>query len=76
MAAAEGKTCLMIAHRLSTVVSADNILVMESGKIIENGNHSELLVLNGFYSKLWEEQINEVQEDEEEENEQTEQKEK
>jgi ATP-binding cassette subfamily B protein/subfamily B ATP-binding cassette protein MsbA len=50
----EGKyTVLVIAHRLSTVVNADIICVMEQGKIIERGSHSELIKLGGRYSKLW-----------------------
>ena len=49
------KTTLMIAHRLSTVVDADKILVIEDGKIKESGKHTELLDKNGLYKKLWEE---------------------
>ena len=49
------KTTLMIAHRLSTVVDADKILVIEDGKIKESGKHNELLDKNGLYKKLWEE---------------------
>ena len=49
------KTTLMIAHRLSTVVDADKILVIEDGKIKESGKHAELLDKNGLYKKLWEE---------------------
>jgi len=49
------KTTLMIAHRLSTVVDADEILVIDNGKIAEKGKHEELLAKNGVYKKLWEE---------------------
>ena len=49
------KTTLMIAHRLSTVVDADKILVVDGGKIVESGKHTELLAKNGVYKKLWEE---------------------
>ena len=49
------KTTLMIAHRLSTVVDADEILVIDTGKIAEKGKHEELLAKNGVYKKLWEE---------------------
>lgn len=49
------KTTLMIAHRLSTVVNVDRILVMENGKIVESGTHNELLTLGGVYKKLWSE---------------------
>ena len=45
----------MIAHRLSTVVDADEILVIDNGKIAEKGKHEELLAKNGVYKKLWEE---------------------
>ncbi len=49
------KTTLMIAHRLSTVVNADRILVMENGKIVESGTHNELLTQGGTYKKQWDE---------------------
>ena len=49
------KTTLMIAHRLSTIVDADKILVVDKGKIVEEGNHEELLKKNGEYKKLWDE---------------------
>jgi ATP-binding cassette subfamily B protein len=50
---AENRTTLVIAHRLSTIADADQILVMEHGRIIERGNHRELLVLNGVYAQMW-----------------------
>ena len=49
-------TVLVIAHRLSTIVKADLICVMEKGEIIERGSHSDLLSINGRYTKLWEQQ--------------------
>lgn len=49
----EGKTVLMIAHRLSTIKNADQILVMEEGKIAESGTHEELLMQRGVYEKMW-----------------------
>jgi ATP-binding cassette subfamily B protein len=55
-ALAEGHTSLVIAHRLSTIVDADRILVMHEGKIIETGNHDELLAQNSHYAKLWQAQ--------------------
>jgi ATP-binding cassette subfamily B protein len=52
-----GKTSFIIAHRLSTIKNADLILVMKSGKIIECGNHSELLSRGGFYADLYKSQF-------------------
>lgn len=52
-ALSEGRTVFTIAHRLSTVVKADKILVVHKGEIVEAGSHSELLALNGRYSNLW-----------------------
>ncbi len=49
----EGKTAIVIAHRLSTIQKLDRILVLDKGKIIEEGNHKELLNKNGTYAKLW-----------------------
>ena len=51
----KNKTTLMIAHRLSTVIDADKILVIDKGKIIEEGKHADLIDMNGHYKKLWEE---------------------
>jgi ATP-binding cassette subfamily B protein len=51
--AAQNKTTLVIAHRLSTVVDAHEILVMESGHIIERGTHAELLARQGRYAQMW-----------------------
>lgn len=48
-----GRTCLMIAHRLSTVRNADLILVVKNGKIVEQGSHSELLKKHGYYHELY-----------------------
>ena len=50
---AAGKTVLMIAHRLTSVVNADQIIVVEDGEIAERGTHSELLEKNGIYAKMW-----------------------
>ena len=55
----KGRTSLMIAHRLSTVVNADMILVMKDGKIIEQGKHHELLALKGYYFELYKNQFTE-----------------
>lgn len=54
-----GRTCLMIAHRLSTVRNADLILVVKNGKIVEQGNHSELLKKHGYYHELYTRQYEE-----------------
>ena len=51
--AARNKTALVIAHRLSTVVDAYQILVMELGRILERGTHAELLAMNGRYADMW-----------------------
>ena len=48
-----GRTCLMIAHRLSTVRGADLILVVRNGRIVEQGTHSELLANKGYYHELY-----------------------
>jgi ATP-binding cassette subfamily B protein len=49
----QNKTTLVIAHRLSTVIDAHEILVMDKGRIIERGNHPALLAANGRYSEMW-----------------------
>jgi ATP-binding cassette subfamily B protein len=59
--AARDHTTLVIAHRLSTVVDADTILVMEHGRLIEQGNHQQLLAQEGLYSQLWELQKQEAE---------------
>ena len=51
--AARNKTALVIAHRLSTVIDAHQILVMEQGRILERGTHAELLALNGRFAEMW-----------------------
>lgn len=48
-----GKTSVLIAHRLSTIASLDRIIVLEKGKIIEDGSHRQLLAKKGMYAKLW-----------------------
>ena len=50
---AQNKTSLVIAHRLSTVVDAYEILVMEAGRIVERGTHSDLLARQGRYAEMW-----------------------
>lgn len=48
-----GKTVIVVAHRLSTIVHLDRILVFDKGRIIEDGSHAKLLALGGAYHRLW-----------------------
>ena len=52
----QGKTVIAIAHRLSTIAQMDRLIVLDQGKIAEQGSHAELLALNGIYAKLWQRQ--------------------
>jgi len=47
------RTSLVIAHRLSTVVSADEVIVLDQGRIVERGTHGELLGTGGLYASMW-----------------------
>lgn len=60
MLAQQGKTIIVIAHRLSTVRNADKIIVLDEGAVAEFGTHKELCETNGIYSKLWNEQFNQI----------------
>lgn len=51
--AQDGKTCVTIAHRLSSIVDSDKIFVMKDGKVLESGNHEELLTFKGLYHDMW-----------------------
>jgi ABC-type transport system involved in Fe-S cluster assembly fused permease/ATPase subunit len=59
---ASGRTSLSIAHRLSTIADADNILVLDQGRLAESGTHSDLLRRNGIYAEMWNRQASEVEE--------------
>ena len=49
----EGKTAIVIAHRLSTIAAMDRLVVLDGGKIIEQGTHAQLIALDGQYASLW-----------------------
>jgi len=53
----KGKTTIIVAHRLSTIVDADQIITIHEGKIIEKGTHASLINKGGMYSKLYNENI-------------------
>ena len=53
----EGRTSFVVAHRLSTIMEMDHILVMKDGNVIEQGTHEQLLALNGFYTVLYNSQF-------------------
>ena len=49
----EGKTVIAIAHRLSTIAAMDRLVVMDSGRVVEEGTHASLLARGGLYARLW-----------------------
>jgi ATP-binding cassette subfamily B protein len=59
--AARGRTTLVIAHRLSTVVEADEIIVLQDGRIAERGNHGQLIACDGLYAEMWRRQSEAVE---------------
>ena len=59
----KGRTCLIIAHRLSTIENADRIVVLDKGRIVEQGKHEDLLALNNYYSRLYQSQFRSQKDD-------------
>ncbi len=54
--AAAPHTRVVVAHRLATIAGADRILVLDAGRVVEQGTHPELLALGGLYARMWEQQ--------------------
>ena len=52
----QNRTSVVIAHRLSTIAALDRLVVMDKGRIVEQGSHAELLAKNGVYARLWQRQ--------------------
>eukprot|EP01018_Ginkgo_biloba_P013646 Gb_30690 [translate_table: standard] len=50
---ASGRTCIFVAHRLSTIMHCDKIMVLEAGRIVEEGTHQRLLTQQGIYANMW-----------------------
>jgi ABC-type multidrug transport system fused ATPase/permease subunit len=54
----QGRTAIVVAHRLSTVAKLDRIVVLEAGRIVEQGSHAQLVAKGGAYARLWTRQTN------------------
>ncbi len=52
----EGRTCIIITHRLGLAKIADRVIVLKNGRVVENGSHKELLERKGEYNRMWEAQ--------------------
>lgn len=52
----QGKTVLAVAHRLSTIAALDKLIVLDGGRIVEQGSHAELILNKGLYARLWQRQ--------------------
>ena len=61
----QGKTLIVVAHRLSTIIQADKIMVMKNGEVVQSGSHSELVNQDGEYMSLWKNYIDSIGEDRE-----------
>ncbi|KAA0203428.1 hypothetical protein HAZT_HAZT006262 [Hyalella azteca] len=53
----QGRTVIVVAHRLSTIINADSILVLKDGRVVEQGRHNELIAQEGLYADMWRQQL-------------------